>query len=205
MRTVADDRTARAAIRDEALRLFAEHGPDAVTIRQIASAASVSPALVMHHYGSKTGLREAVDEHVGRIFDDLINEIAAGGLGSGTLAASFTEQLLRRLPPGSPVPGYLRRLLLAGDRMSVELFRRWHLLSLQLFTALVERGAARPSPDPAVRAAFLLANDLALLLLRDQVTAALAVDPLSPEGLARWAQEVISVYADGVFTHQEES
>src|SRR5689334_13857642 len=41
-----------------ASRLFAAHGPDAATIRQIATAAGLSPALVVHHSGSKEGLRE---------------------------------------------------------------------------------------------------------------------------------------------------
>jgi pimeloyl-ACP methyl ester carboxylesterase len=41
-----------------ASRLFAVHGPAAVTVRQIATAAGVSPALVVHHFGSKEGLRE---------------------------------------------------------------------------------------------------------------------------------------------------
>ncbi len=48
--------TAREVVRDEGLRLFVAHGPDAVTVRQIAAAAGVSPALVVHHFGSKEGL-----------------------------------------------------------------------------------------------------------------------------------------------------
>jgi tetracycline repressor-like protein len=38
-----------------ASRLFAAHSPDAVTVRPIATAAGVSPALVVHHFGSKEG------------------------------------------------------------------------------------------------------------------------------------------------------
>ncbi|HEX8936538.1 MAG TPA: helix-turn-helix domain-containing protein [Pseudonocardiaceae bacterium] len=53
MQSLLDDRTARARVRDETLRLFGERGPDAVTVRDIAAAAGVSPALVVRHYGSK--------------------------------------------------------------------------------------------------------------------------------------------------------
>ena len=52
MRSAPDDRTARAVIRDEALRLFAERGPDAVSVRQITAATGVSSGLVSHHFGS---------------------------------------------------------------------------------------------------------------------------------------------------------
>jgi AcrR family transcriptional regulator len=54
----------RARIRDEALRLFAERGPDAVTMRDIVPAVGVSPALLVRHYGSKGGLVGTVDNHV---------------------------------------------------------------------------------------------------------------------------------------------
>lgn len=59
-----EDWTARARIRDEALRLFAERGPDAGTVRDIASAVGVSPALLARHYGSKEGSVGTVDNHV---------------------------------------------------------------------------------------------------------------------------------------------
>ena len=116
MRSAEEDRTARAVIRDEALRLFAAHGPDAVTVRQIAAAAGVSPALVVHHFGSKEGLREAVDQHVLGLFEALIGEMTAEGapdLYDPAATGSLAEAIVRHLPPGSPVPGYLRRLLLA--------------------------------------------------------------------------------------------
>jgi hypothetical protein len=55
------------------------------------------------------------------------------------------------------------------------------------------------SADPDVRAAFFLVNDLALILLRNQIAAAIGADPLTPDGMDRWAREASIVYAEGAF------
>ncbi|RAC10263.1 TetR/AcrR family transcriptional regulator, partial [Burkholderia multivorans] len=47
-----------------AVREFAAHGFAKTTVRAIAAAAGVSPGLVIHHFGSKEGLRTACDDHV---------------------------------------------------------------------------------------------------------------------------------------------
>ena len=52
-----------------------------------------------------------------------------------------------------------------------------------------EAGVARPSKDRRVRAAFLLVNDLAMLLLAPQLSDALGVDLQTPAGMAAWASE----------------
>lgn len=49
-----------------------------------------------------------------------------------------------------------------------------------------------------MRAAFLLVNDLAVLLLRDHLTEVLGTDPLSGPGMTRWAGEVLAVYGAGL-------
>lgn len=197
------DLTARALIRNAALQLFADHGPAAVSVRQIAEQAQVSPALVLHHYGSKAGLREAVDAYAANAFGDLLDlgnseELARRLLAegdSGSIAAAFA----RSFPPDSPLPAYLRRLLLSGDPVGERLFRQWYEATLVLLRTMTDEELAGSSSDPEVRAAFLLANDLALILLRTPVQHALGVDPLTPEGLARWAQEASVVYRDGVW------
>ena len=200
------DFTARARIRDEALRLFTRDGPDAVTVRQIAAAAGVSPALVLHHYGSKQGLRAAVDQHVTGVFDALFAEFSdddparLGDLLATGSGASLAELLLRNLPPESPIPAYLRRLLLAGDPAGTAMLRRWYQASQAMLRPLVASGILRPGRDPDMRTAILMANDLAMLLLRDQLAAVLGTDPLEPEGMARWAQELLAIYRHGLFT-----
>lgn len=207
MRSASEDRTARAVIRDEALRLFAAQGPDAVSLRQIAAAAGVSPGLIVHHFGSKEGLRAVVDRHVLDLFDAMLGELTAPGapdLYDVAASGSLAEAVTRHLPADSPVPAYLRRLLLDESEPGRELFRRLFDASRSTLGALAEAGMASPGEDPAVRAAFLLANDLAVLLLRDQLTAVLGLDPLSADGMARWGREVLAVYATGLRTQPEQ-
>jgi AcrR family transcriptional regulator len=194
MSSVPDDRTARAVIRDEALRLFAERGADAVTVRQIAAAAGVSPGLVIHHFGSKDGLREAVDAHVLALFGAMLGELTTGEVREPGLA----EAVVQYLPPGSPVPGYLRRLLLAGEDRGRELFGRLYEGSRAALEAMAAAGLAARGADPDVRAAILMSNDLAVLLLREHLAGVLGADPLSATGMARWGREMLAIYAAGL-------
>jgi TetR/AcrR family transcriptional regulator, regulator of cefoperazone and chloramphenicol sensitivity len=200
----AADLTARARIRERALELFAARGLDAVTVREIAAAAGVSPALVVHHYGSKQALREAVDAYVCKVFDALleaVSELPAQALPRRPEAlAGFAELMVAHLPGGSVVPAYLRRLLLSGDEAGRDLFRRWYALTVAHAEELTAAGVMRRSDDAALRAAFLLVNDLAVVLLRDQLADVLGVDPLTPAGARRWAAETLDAYARGVFT-----
>jgi len=201
MRSVRGDRTARAVIRDEALRLFAADGPNAVTVRQIAAAAGVSPGLVLHHFGSKEGLRQAVDEHVLGLFDRMLGQMTserAADLYNPAESGSVADAIVKHLPADSPVPGYLRRLLLADGEAGRELFRRLFQVSAATLDTLAAAGMAAPGEDPAVRAAFLLSNDLAVLLLRDHLTDVLGTDPLSAPGMTRWASEVVAIYGAGL-------
>jgi AcrR family transcriptional regulator len=67
----------REAIAQAARTLFAEHGYERATIRKIAAAAGVDPALVVHFFGSKEDLFSdvmALPEAVG----DLMAQIASG-------------------------------------------------------------------------------------------------------------------------------
>jgi len=62
---------------------------------------------------------------------------------------------------------------------------------------LESAGALRPTADAAARAAFLLINDLAVVLLQDQVARVLGVDPLSRGGPAPVGDTVMEIYRHG--------
>ncbi len=199
MRSADDDITGKAAIRNAALSLFAEHGPDAVSVRQIAAAADVSPALILHHFGSKAGLRTAVGEYVVGLIDDISRQqspadVQAAAAGDRSKTDSMMGAVASAFPQGSPVLPYLRRLLMANDELSRSMIRHWYDLAVQTLGEWEEMGIIEPSPDREVRAAFMLTVDLGALLLRDQMAELVGVDLMSPEGLTRWAAESLRMY-----------
>ncbi|MBO0837533.1 MAG: helix-turn-helix transcriptional regulator, partial [Actinobacteria bacterium] len=188
---------AAAAIRIAAMKLFAERGYADVTVRQIASAAGVSPALVIHHYGSKENLRAVLEERVAAFVESMMADLAgvSESGGSTSVAELFAERLERE--PG--MTSYIRRLLADGGPAGVELFRRLYQVTRTGMEALEDAGVVRRGNDEAVRNAFLLSNDLAVLLFRPHLTEVVGIDPLSRDGLVRWSAEVVDVYTNGVF------
>jgi AcrR family transcriptional regulator len=201
------DLTAKATIRNAALRLFADRGPDAVTVRDVAAAAAVSPGLVMHHFGSKAGLREAVDEHVAHSFDAVLDALTDDGLEdalTGGDSTSLAEAFVAGFPPGSPLPEYLRRMLLSNDPAGDRVFARWFAESVRVLAGLEAAGIARPSQNRKVRAAFLLVNDIAAILLARQIGQVCGVDVLTTAGMSQWAAEAVDVYSHGAFRATEE-
>lgn len=180
------------------MRLFAEHGVAAVSLRDIAAAAGVSAPLVIHHYGSKEGLKVAVDEHATGIVQEMFDLVDDPGIGQGEFAGatSLLTEMLDRRPALLP---YLRRLLVDGGEQAERLFASLYEATRAAMARLREGGVLRGSPDDDLRAAFLLVNDLGAVLLRDQVRAVTGVDPLAPPGLERWSATVLDVYSRGVF------
>ena len=197
MRIATDDRKTAAVIRDTAMELFAARGSTEVTVREVAAAAGVSPGLVMHHFGSKNGLKDAVDRRAVVFFDEMVAELVR--IGDEGAAASVAEVFAARLEQEPALMGYVGRLLLEGGEAADGLFRVLFETTLTGMQSLVANGVARPSRDEQVRAAFVLVNDLALVLLRRQVERAIGADPLSRPGVLRWTAEVLDVYTAGLF------
>jgi hypothetical protein len=161
----------------------------------------------MHHFGTKAGLREAVDEHVGRTFDAILDHLGDAQMGdviAGGEATPLAEAFVAGFPVGSPLPDYLRRLWLTNDPVGDRVFHRWLAVSDRVLVALEEAGIALPSKDRRVRAALLLVNDLAALLLGPQIRDALGIDIQTPAGMTAWANEAVDVYGHGAFRNSQQ-
>src|SRR5699024_4737869 len=90
-------------IRTAAIEEFAAHGFSKTTLRSIATAADVSPGLVIHHFRSKDGLRSACDDYVFEALTETKREnanrsplIVAELLSSGPMR-THAEYLLKSL------------------------------------------------------------------------------------------------------------
>ena len=185
------------------MRLFALRGADAVTVRDIAGAASVSPALVIQHYGSKDGLREAVDAHVLAQFEGMISEVTRAEPASVAPtdprdSASLAQTMSAYFPTDSAMPDYLARMLVSESAAASTLFRQLFELARAGLDGMVAAGTAAPGANPNARAAVLLANDLAVIILHRRLNEVLRVDPLSPDGMALWGGELLAVYGGGL-------
>jgi AcrR family transcriptional regulator len=189
-----DDLTARARIRDAAREQFAEHGFERTTIRGIAAAAGVSPGLVRHHFGSKQGLKDAVDAHV-------VEELRR--INAQTMVDAQDRTLYRAArsrPELAPVQKYLAQALVDGSTTMATLFDQMVEPTAQWF-ALADRDRTDPPyADLRTRAAVYTAMALGVPLLREHLSRVLGVDILSPEGDRLVALALLDIYSHPVLS-----
>jgi TetR/AcrR family transcriptional regulator, regulator of cefoperazone and chloramphenicol sensitivity len=179
-----DDLTARARIRDAAFELIAREGVRGATLRSIARDAGVSPALVIHHYGSKQGVVEAVAEWVQVLLRSATADEGASNdpaEANARRAAAF-ESLLTAVPL---LPAYIRRMLLEESPEGLDWFARIVEEGASDLRRRQDAGMARRSDDVHAVAAILDLIALGPVLLPRHLEHALGGD--SGAALARWS------------------
>ena len=148
MRSASDDRTAVARIRDAAIEQWGQHGFN-VGLRSIAEAAGVSAALVIHHFGSKEGLRKACDDYIAE-------EVRTGKSASFRTKdpADWFAQMAA-IESYAPLMAYLVRSMQSGSQLAKMLWRKMIADAEQYMEEGVQSGLIKPSRDPAARAKYL--------------------------------------------------
>ncbi|WP_171109834.1 MULTISPECIES: TetR/AcrR family transcriptional regulator [Streptomyces] len=170
----------RRAMVDAAIELFARQGVRGTGVAAIAERAGATPSAVIHHFGSKDGLVQAVLEEADRralerlsippgveptldqAFGWFVRDAVHTATTERELAALHTTLTAENLEPGSVLHTWFR------DRGR---FLRARLVSL--FTRAMAEGSARADLDPAVlaaeTAAFIEGAHLLWLLDPEQV------------------------------------
>lgn len=192
-----DDRTARARIRDAAIECFADAGVAATSVRTIASAAGVSPGLVMHHFGSKDRLHSACDHHVTTLVRRAKERAFAEGGDLDPLGQ------IRAYEDGLPLLRYLARTLGDGTPHVAALIDEMVEDAVVYTEKAVDTGLMLPSEDPRGRAAVLVLWSMGAVVLHEHVERVLGADltgdATAMAAYAVPAAEVLSgVFAPGI-------
>ena len=188
-----EDLTTKARIRDAALARFPRDGFGATTIRAVAADAGVSPALVVHHFGSKDGLREACDQYVVSTFRE--TKLAAmeddNMFNPGFAASAY--QL------AAPLLRYFGWALARGHSAADDLFDEMLNEGIEVSRVAIESGMIRESPDLETRTAVQMSMQLGMTVMHAHLKRNLGVDMLTADGIAALTPTLLEIFS-GLFT-----
>jgi TetR/AcrR family transcriptional regulator, regulator of cefoperazone and chloramphenicol sensitivity len=192
----SEARSARGPIIRAALRVFGEAGIESTSLREVARAAAVSPALVVHHFGGKEGLVAAVDEAALREFGDAYRGDAPTAPDLLRERAAQTARVMAEMPE---VCRYLGRALVEGTAGSASLFRLMIEAGRAEIDSLAGAGALRPDADrewATLQHFFLIWAPLSFMpLLRET----LGDELLAPGQLDRWVDANVALLEGGLY------
>ncbi|HXR61116.1 MAG TPA: helix-turn-helix domain-containing protein [Solirubrobacterales bacterium] len=180
-----------------ALRLFGEAGIEPTSLREVAKAAGVSPALVVHHFGGRQGLVAAADEAAVREFGAAYaGEEPEPGADLLRLRAEQTAQVMRERPE---VCAYLGRAMVERTDGAARLLRLMIEGGEAEIDSLAEEGALRPDADrrwATLQHFFLIWAPLSFLPLLEE---ALGSPLLEEEQLDRWVEANVELLKGGLY------
>jgi AcrR family transcriptional regulator len=180
-----EDLTARARIRDIALRHFAERGVDGTTIRGIATEAGFSAGLVQHHFGSKKALRAACDAYV----MNTIRHEASAALDDQRL--NDPTFIADTYATATPIMRYLARALVDGSPAAAALFDEMVALTEQ-YLGSTDSFAAE-SADVRGAAAVFTAMKLGVTVFFDQLARTLNITDVARDGYPRISRAMLDI------------
>lgn len=195
---MADDRTARARLRDAAITLVAERGSSALTARAVAEEAELSAGLIRHHFGSMAELEAACDEHVVA----LIREQKTDAMGKGT---GFDLLQGLRVSNNGEAIRYLSHRLAENSGAMDRLVDMVVEDAQQYLEVGVEHGVIHPSAQPRTRAAMLTLFSLGSLVMGRHATRLLGVDVGATDlraepGMADYMSAYLELFTHGLLT-----
>ncbi|MEQ4724624.1 helix-turn-helix domain-containing protein [Nonomuraea sp. B19D2] len=181
----AVDLTARARMREAAMRLFAEKGYAATSVADIAKAAGVSGGLIRHHFGSKAGLRRACDQAV-------VAELAQIKEQNLARMAKGLEPILDRRR--AELGRYLGRSVLDGSEFGAQTFRN----GVDMLEAYFRANPVAGVQDVRGFAATVHAFTIGTEAMYEVIAAALDADPNDLATLYRIHRVSAQVYSSPI-------
>jgi AcrR family transcriptional regulator len=174
----SDPQATRTAILDAARVQFGEHGFDRTTIRSVAAAAGVDPALVMHYFANKKGLFAAAAR-----LEVSIPDLSA--VEPEHVAAVLVPLFAAAWGPDGPLLPLLRAA--ASNQVAADAL-------VEIFTAHVEPALGVLAIDRPGERAALIGSQLIGVAVARFIIGTPPLLAMSDERLAEWLGPVFAYY-----------
>ncbi|WP_458108900.1 TetR/AcrR family transcriptional regulator [Arthrobacter sp. R3-55] len=196
MRSSAEDLTTRARIRDAAIGLFGRDGFARATVRAVATLAGVSPGLVIHHFGSKEGLRAACDQHV-------LAQTASQGLGKTHPGSTrqLIQDYLNHPEQYAQEIAYIRQALGDESEAGDAFFDAVVSQTEDIINAGIAAGTIRKFDDVRSTAVVIASNSLSILMLGRHLSRTLGEVSPEPHGIGPGLLRQLTLPALEIYTH----
>lgn len=186
--------TSRDMIIDAALTVFAEHGVQTSTLKNVADEAGVSIGRVQHHFKAKDELVAAVDDYaIDALAAKIQNPDAPPDEALMAMGRKFTDVLVET----PHVLEYICRKMIEPGEVGRTIFDGMFAISEAQRVQFTERGQTRENLDPVWGALLPLILRAGTILLRDHIERFIDGQFLEPDQLRRWDEAVTALIRHG--------
>ena len=185
--------TTRENLLEVATRAFARDGFAATSLRSIAKEAGVSPALIVHHFGSRD---ELIEECIVRALGLWVSEKQEFVDVSLSVAIGQWQGAIDK--HGDKLQFFRQVLVHGGDAANI-LFSRMVQEARIMIDSEMLKGKMRKVENPDDLALLMTLHGLAPLMLQNQVNKHLGGSFLEPELGARLASANQEIYRKGIY------
>lgn len=194
----ASDIKAYARIRDAALKLIAENGASATSVRAIAKAAGVSPGLVQHHFKTKAELQASLEAYV----LEQVVELAKICLTQSDHPGEFVigRLIVDFIQSNADGINYARRAMLEGEALGQRLFDQVVLSCRLVMEQFVKDGILRKGLDMEWASLNTMLMIVGPALFEPVVNRHLDRPVRTEEGLARWETACNELFGRGYYS-----
>jgi AcrR family transcriptional regulator len=187
--------TARELIQ-KGVELFSEKGFDSVSIRDVTSAAGVSPGLLIHHFKSK-------EEFIKACIEDVFGEVLSFKTEPNPLDMNAQLDKWKSNPEFYQTPlKFFKVVMSANSEYSRQLFELILQGSRQVMEKGIRDGLIKKPSDLEMTNLVLAVNSLGTILLSDYIRDQLGGEFTDPKYAQGFMQANLEIYTNGVYAPQ---
>ena len=181
---------------DKGVELFSEKGFEAVSVRDITSAAGVSPGLLIHHFKSKEGF-------IAACIEDTFGEVLKFKTESDPLDMTTQLEKWQSQPDFYDVPlKFFKQVMRSDMAYAKQLFELILLGSKKVLEDGIKNGQVRELDDPEMTNLVLTVNSLGVMLLSEFIKDQIGGEFTDPRYARGFIKASLDLYTNGVYAPQ---